>query len=166
MTSTYATWGKSRVKLTWEQGPHLPDVNRITSVHGFCFHKGKILLVNLHKRGWDFPGGHIETGESPKDCLNREAMEEGYVSGPSNLLGTITVDHHDNPYWNEESPYPKVGYQVFYKMEVETIHLFGAQYESDSRCWIEPGSIGDYYPSWNGLYQEILSLACKGGDSL
>ena len=43
-------------------------------------------------------------------------MEEGYVQGKCKLLGYIIVDHNDNPKWNKESPYPKVGYQVFYRM--------------------------------------------------
>ncbi len=29
---------------------------------------------------WEFPGGKIDPGESPKDCLHRELMEEMSVS--------------------------------------------------------------------------------------
>ncbi|MFP3362029.1 NUDIX domain-containing protein, partial [Planococcus sp. SIMBA_143] len=74
--------------------------------------------------GWDFPGGHIEEGETPEECVKREAYEEGYVSGSCSLLGYIIVDHSENPNWNEDSPYPKVGYQVFYCMDIDHLHDF------------------------------------------
>ncbi|WP_433750660.1 NUDIX domain-containing protein [Falsibacillus pallidus] len=81
MTTQYVNWGEAVVKLTWIQGTALPPRDFITSVHGFCFHEGKVLLVNLNHRGWDFPGGHIEGNETPQECFHREAYEEGYVSG-------------------------------------------------------------------------------------
>ncbi|MCA1058837.1 NUDIX domain-containing protein [Rossellomorea aquimaris] len=157
--STYVLWGKSKVKLTWMEDFTLPDTSRITSVHGFCFKNKKLLLVKLHKRGWDFPGGHLEEGESPEECLKREVMEEAYVSGPLHLLGYVIVDHHDNPHWNEESPYPKVGYQLFYQMNVEEEFSFEGEYESLERCWIDPDHVTEYYLKWNSVYGEILKIA-------
>lgn len=93
MTTTYVQWGDGKVKLTWVADKQLPQQNLITSVHGFCFYKEKLLLVDLHHRGWDFPGGHIEPDEMPAQCLQREAMEEGYVEGTCQLLGYMVVDH-------------------------------------------------------------------------
>jgi 8-oxo-dGTP diphosphatase len=159
MNSTYVLWEKSKVKLTWRPDSVLPDTSRVTSVHGFCFKEGKLLLVNLLKRGWDFPGGHLEEGESPQECLKREVMEEAYVSGSSHLLGYLVVDHQSNPHWNEQSPYPKVGFQLFYAMNVEEVYTFEADYESVERCWIDPVYVADYYLEWNGVYEEILSVA-------
>jgi 8-oxo-dGTP diphosphatase len=98
----------------------LPPRELIKSVHGFCFIDDKLLLVNLNHRGWDFPGGHIEYEETPEECIEREAYEEGYVTGICILLGHIIVDHHENPKWDESSPYPKVGYQV--SMDIEKLH--------------------------------------------
>lgn len=159
MNSTYVLWGIAKVKLTWRQDSILPDTTRVTSVHGFCFKNGKLLLVHLHKRGWDFPGGHLEKGESPIECLKREVKEEAYVSGTSHLLGYLIMDHHDNPHWNEQSPYPKVGFQLFYAVDVEEIYTFEAEFESAERCWVDPEHVADYYSEWNGVYGEILSHA-------
>lgn len=159
MTTTYVNWVDSRVKLTWKRDNHLPIQDLITSVHGFCFHDNKLLLVDLNHRGWDFPGGHLESGETPEECFKREALEEGYVDGESQLLGYIIVDHSDNHKWDEKSPYPRVGYQVFYRMDIGNLYTFEAEYESVQRTFINPDEVLDFYPEWNELYQEILNYA-------
>lgn len=159
MTTSYVTWGEATVKLTWIKSQQLPEPQLITSVHSFCFYENRLLLINLHHRGWDFPGGHIEENETPVDCLHREAMEEGYVSGSSQLLGHIVVDHTDNPSWNKNGKYPKVGYQVFYRMDIQTLHPFKAEHESSQRKFVAIHDIARYYPKWNAVYQEILTKA-------
>ncbi|MFD1928415.1 NUDIX domain-containing protein [Sporosarcina siberiensis] len=159
MTITYVNWGEAKVKLTWRPESNYPQNHLITSVHGFCFHKNKLLLVNLNHRGWDFPGGHIELNETPVECLRREAMEEGYVEGECHYLGYIVVDHNENQNWNKDSPYPKVGYQLFYRMDVKKLHSFAGEYEAVERIFIDPKEISDYYRDWHELYQDILNYA-------
>ncbi|PAV29684.1 NUDIX hydrolase [Virgibacillus profundi] len=164
MTTTYVNWGESKVKLTWKQSVHLPQQNLITSVHGFCFYKNQLMMVDLEDRGWDFPGGHIEPNETAEDCFVREAMEEGYVEGTCHLLGYMEIDHHDNPVWNENSPYPKVGYQVFFRMDIQQLHPFEANFESTKRTFIDPVKIAEYYHDWQNVYQAILKCALEEGD--
>ena len=161
MTTKYVNWGEAKVKLTWRPVKKIPPRELITSVHGFCFKDEKLLLVNLNHRGWDFPGGHIEDEETPEECLKREAYEEGYVTGSCSLLGHIIVDHNENPEWNENSPYPKVGYQVFYRMDIDQFHDFKAKYESAERILINPSDVTKTYHDWNELYQEILDYASR-----
>lgn len=38
--------------------------------------RDKFLIVKEDNGKWDFPGGGMDYGESPKDCLKRELMEE------------------------------------------------------------------------------------------
>ena len=38
--------------------------------------KGEILLIKDAKFGWNFPGGKVEKGESPKEAAERETFEE------------------------------------------------------------------------------------------
>ncbi|NMH74225.1 NUDIX domain-containing protein [Bacillus sp. RO2] len=163
MTSIQVTWGDSIVQLTWDKQSQLPPRNLITSAHGYCFFQDKLMLINLKDRGWDFPGGHVELNETPEMCFQREAMEEGYVEGDCRLLGFIVVDHHVNPNWNEESPYPKVGYQVFYRMDITKFHSFRAEYESMERIFIKPAEVSNYYEGWNKVYQAILENCLEMG---
>jgi len=46
-----------------------------------CIHEGKILIAQRPKGDplagqWEFPGGSLEQGETPEDCLQRELREE------------------------------------------------------------------------------------------
>lgn len=161
MTTTYVNWGESRVKLTWKQGDQLPPRDLITSVHGFCFLDEKLLLVKLNHRGWDMTGGHIEADETAEECFKRETMEEADVTGDCKFLGSIIVDHSENSLWNEDNKYPKVGYQVFYRMDIKEIYDFTAGFESDERIFIDKDKVQEYYHDWHELYEEILSCATE-----
>ena len=61
-------------------------------------HEGKVYATQRgygeFKGGWEFPGGKIETGETPQEALKREIMEEldtEVVVG--DLIDTIEYDY-------------------------------------------------------------------------
>ncbi len=158
MNEVQVMWGQSPIWLSWH--PDCKPVRElITSVHCFCFHEDQLMIVKLNHRGWDFPGGHLENGESIEQCVAREAYEEGYIAGTATYLGAVQVDHRDNPFWNENSPYPKTGYQAFFRIDITKLHPFAAEFESAERLFIEPGTIQKFYLNWHDIYESILQQA-------
>lgn len=57
-----------------------------------------------------------------------------------------------------------MGYQVFYRMDIETLYPFAGNYESEQRVFIYPNAVVDYYHGWHELNQEILEYALNLGD--
>lgn len=157
--SIYVHWGEHHVKLTWY--PKIfPEVNKVTSVHGFCFHNGKVLLVKINSRGFNVPGGHIEFGETPEKTLHREVYEEGYVTGNSKYLGMIEVSHEENPNFDSNGKYPLIGYQLFYRIDITSILPFLRENESNARIWVEPDQV-PYVMDDHELALLILKEAMK-----
>ena len=62
---------------------------------------GKILIAQRHARDrlaglWEFPGGKIEAGETPGQCLKRELWEELEIDAViGNPLGS-SIYHYDH----------------------------------------------------------------------
>lgn len=42
----------------------------------FCTHAGEVVLLMNERDEWELPGGRIEIGESPRECVEREIREE------------------------------------------------------------------------------------------
>lgn len=61
------------------------------TVYTAAFDGNKFLMVyNQKRKGWEMPGGHIESGETPEDAARREFMEE---SGYDVQLIDKKIDH-------------------------------------------------------------------------
>ena len=65
---------------------------RHTVAAGMLVQRGdQVLLVRTPRRGWEFPGGQIEEGESVLDGVVREVLEEaGVVATVERLVGVYS----------------------------------------------------------------------------
>ena len=63
--------------------------------------EGRVLITQRppdgrHPGAWEFPGGKIETGETPQECLARELTEElGIVAAVGEKLAGVRHAYHD-----------------------------------------------------------------------
>lgn len=78
----------------------MPAYSQVTAVFAIPFTvDGKLVVVRLHSRGLDLPGGHVEPNEtSPEQTMNREVMEEAYMTVRNPVLAeVIKSDYADTP---------------------------------------------------------------------
>ncbi|MBR0319556.1 MAG: NUDIX domain-containing protein, partial [Clostridia bacterium] len=62
----------------------------------FARKDGKWLLCRHRERDtWEFPGGHIEEGETPPDCAQRELFEETGAKGVFTRIGDYGVEREN-----------------------------------------------------------------------
>jgi 8-oxo-dGTP diphosphatase len=153
-------WGSGIVELTWIRTEQAPPNETVTSVHGCCFHQDKVLLVNIKGRGFNFPGGHVETDETPEEAFHREVLEEAFVKGRVRQIGMIEVSHKNNSEFDPKGKYPLIGYQVYYRMDIEEVLPFQRNAESAFRIWAEPSEI-PYVINDHELALEALNEAVK-----
>ena len=73
-------------------------MKRIEVCAAILHHEGRILATQRgygdFKDGWEFPGGKMEPGETPEECIVREIKEELNVDiVPEALLTTVERDY-------------------------------------------------------------------------
>ncbi len=100
-------------------------------------HKGRILIAR-RPRGdrlagyWEFPGGKLEKGETPRACLKRELYEE---FGIRTRIGPF-IDQN-------EYRYDHIAVRLlFYRAELESGDLKPAVH--DAVRWVTPTQMGRY----------------------
>ena len=79
---------------TYPEGTIARD--RLTFSVIFARKDGKWLLCRHRERDtWEFPGGHIEEGETPPDCAQRELFEETGAKGVFTRIGDYGVEREN-----------------------------------------------------------------------
>jgi mutator protein MutT len=101
---------------------------------GILQRNGLVLVCQRRKTAlyplqWEFPGGKVESGESPTDALIRELKEElGIVTKP-------TAEFH-----RQEWDYGDMAYRVFYY----TVREFSGELENrafETIRWVKPEAL-------------------------
>ncbi len=74
----------------------MSDPQHIVAVGGLFYDRdGRVLLVKTERRGWECPGGQVESGEDLAEALVREAREEtGCEVRVERLAGVYTTRSH------------------------------------------------------------------------
>lgn len=103
-----------------------PDFKHVTSVAVVAFtNDGRIVAVDLVKRGIDLPGGHVEPGEtSALQTLRREVMEEASMT----IQDPILVEAIQSDYFDDRH-----SYMLIYAAFVDELLEFTENHESIRR---------------------------------
>ena len=97
----------------------------VTTVHGFFFNDdGQLLLVKHSKRGWEIPGGHVDTDESYDAAMRRELYEETQMYAQQLcILGYLKKTALEKEPVNCKYPYP-LSYCIFYASTISEAEPF------------------------------------------
>ncbi len=76
MTKDITNWKGRKVSFTWIEKINFNKLTNVTQSYGICFdNEGKIVIINTSGH-WCLPGGTPEKGETHKQTLIREVLEE------------------------------------------------------------------------------------------
>ncbi|MFA7285790.1 MAG: NUDIX domain-containing protein [Candidatus Paceibacterota bacterium] len=101
----------------------IPNEDNVTAVFGIPFHTDGLVMIKNHNRGWELPGGHREIGESLKETLAREILEEAgirHFESSREPVGYLEI-MNDIPKINKATgeDYPNPAYILFYAVKTE-----------------------------------------------
>lgn len=112
-------WGHSKYEAYLDlEGDYQKYTDEITGVAAVCINENdKIILVNNEPLG-----GRIEVGETPKDALRRECMEEGgFQIGITKYYGYYSITQSSGVNSKYKNNYPKRAKILFFIAKGEII---------------------------------------------
>lgn len=124
------------------------------SVACIIYKNNKIFIAKRNPVGemggkWEFPGGKIEEGESPKIAIKREMLEEfGVAVEAGDEIATAVFMHKQKECYVE-------AYEVFFEHEVKESFVLT---EHTEYKWVDPLEIKnlDFVDSDLKLYPKVL----------
>lgn len=82
-------------------------------VKGLIINSNNEILLGYSYHTYQFPGGHLEKGESTKDCLKREILEEtGMDISPSLMEPLLSIKYYTKKPVNNKNCCEKLYYYV------------------------------------------------------
>jgi ADP-ribose pyrophosphatase YjhB (NUDIX family) len=156
MTSVKATWPTGPLLLSWRasEACDLP----VTGSHGFCFSGGKVLVCNVRGRGWSIPGGHLEAGETPHECLRREIREEACAEIEHAVLaGFLVADHSINSEY--AGPYPTRSALAMFAVTLGELKPYVPAKDTLARQLVELDALPTVHHQWDLVLDEAYTEA-------
>lgn len=132
----------------------------VTTVHGVFFNtESEILLVRHKKRGWEVPGGHIESGELFEDAMRRELYEESQMTCSTFVqLGYLKKNAMEKKPAGCTYPHP-LSYCLFYTGLINKVDDFkGDENIKEARFFSLPEASEN---RWIVAYKEYFDSARK-----
>lgn len=122
------------------------------------FREGKILITRRasgekHEGWWEFPGGKIEDGETPENCLQRELLEElGITAGIGALVAESIFEY-------ETGAIRLLAYQAEIISGQLTLRVH------DEYRWVEASNLCTFrlLPADKPIAEQLMGISASGG---
>lgn len=123
------------------------------TVYGIILNKDKILIIKTEKDRIILPSGAVEIGETTKEALQREVMEEvRIIIKIKNLFSIKEYFLYED---NKDIGYQKICF--YYKCEAKNLQLIKNDEEKIFTEWLDLKKAKDNYDKMGNITKEIFN---------